>query len=167
MKRQIANWPFIRADWFIATASLPPLYHDILDLPKTDRELETQLEVNVAENLKNAPSVRVWRAGFNNSGVSVNNRIVERHKSRYGAYWKSYDFAGMLVSRISLRIRLISRMMVARLFSICLTDCRRTICLLPPVKDLMKHRLISCQMQAREILLFVMASHAWVATQRV
>ena len=86
--------PFIRADWFIATASLPPLYHEILDLPKTDRELETQLEVNVAENLKNAPGVRVWRAGFNESGVSVNNRIVERHKSRYGAYWKSYDFAG-------------------------------------------------------------------------
>ena len=86
--------PFIRADWFIATASLPPLYHEILDLPKTDTELETQLEVNVAENLKNAPGVRVWRAGFNESGVSVNNRIVERHKSRYGAYWKSYDFAG-------------------------------------------------------------------------
>ena len=86
--------PFVRADWFIATASLPPLYHEILDLPKTDRELETQLEVNVAENLKNAPGVRVWRAGFNESGVSVNNRIVERHKSRYGAYWKSYDFAG-------------------------------------------------------------------------
>ena len=85
--------PFVRADWFIATASLPPLYHEILDLPKTDKELETQLEVNVAENLKNAPGVRVWRAGFNESGVSVNNRIVERHKSRYGAYWKSYDFA--------------------------------------------------------------------------
>ncbi len=86
--------PFIRADWFIATASLPPLYHDILDLPKTAKELETQLEVNVSENLKNAPGVRVWRAGFSESGVSVNNRIVERHKSRYGAYWKSYDFAG-------------------------------------------------------------------------
>ena len=86
--------PFVRADWFIATASLPPLYHDILDLPKTDRELETRLEVDVAENIKNAPGVRVWRAGFNESGVSVNNRVVERHKSRYGAYWKSYDFAG-------------------------------------------------------------------------
>ena len=86
--------PFVRADWFIATASLPPLYHEILGLPETDKALETQLEVNVAENLKNAPSVRVWRAGFNESGVSVNNRIVERHKSRYGAYWKSYDFAG-------------------------------------------------------------------------
>ncbi len=86
--------PFVRADWFIATASLPPLYHEILDLPKTDKELETRLEIDVAGNLKNAPGVRVWRAGFNESGVSVNNRIVERHKSRYGAYWKSYDFAG-------------------------------------------------------------------------
>ena len=50
--------------------------------------------MNVSENLKNAPGVRVWRAGFNESGVSINNRVVERHKSRYGAYWKSYDFAG-------------------------------------------------------------------------
>ena len=57
--------PFIRADWFIATASLPPLYHEILDLPKTDKELETRLEVDVSENIKNAPGVRVWRAGFN------------------------------------------------------------------------------------------------------
>ena len=36
----------------------------------------------------------MWRAGFNNSGVSNHNRVVERHASRYGAYWKSYDFAG-------------------------------------------------------------------------
>ena len=86
--------PFIRADWFIATASLPPLYHGILDLPGTDTELEARLEVNVAKNLENAPGRRVWRAGFNNSGVSENNRIVERHQSRYGAYWKSYDFSG-------------------------------------------------------------------------
>ena len=86
--------PFVRADWFIATASLPPLYYDILDLPKTDLELEAQLGVNVAANIKNAPGVRVWRAGFNESGVSNNNRVVERHEYRYGMYWKTYDFAG-------------------------------------------------------------------------
>ena len=86
--------PFIHVDWFIATASLPPLYHEILDLPETDRELEARLEVNVVENLRNAAGRRVWRAGFNDSGVSNNNRVVERHLSRYGAYWKSYDFAG-------------------------------------------------------------------------
>ena len=86
--------PSIHVDWFVAKASLPPLYHELLSLPLTDRELETRLEVDVARNLTNAPGVRVWRAGFNNSGVSNNNRVIERHKSRYGAYWKSYDFAG-------------------------------------------------------------------------
>lgn len=86
--------PFVRADWFIATASIPPLYYDILDLPKTDRELEARLEVNVGGNIKNAPGRRVWRAGFNESGVSRNNRVVERHESQHGAYWKSYDFKG-------------------------------------------------------------------------
>ena len=86
--------PYIQVDWFLATASLPPLYHDILGLPVTDRQLETRLEVNVAENIRNAPGRRVWRAGFNDSGVSNHNRVVERHVSRYGAYWKSYDFAG-------------------------------------------------------------------------
>ena len=86
--------PFVHVDWFLATASLPPLYHDILDLPLTDHELETRLEVNVVENIRNAPGRRVWRAGFNDSGVSSHNRVVERHLSRYGAYWKSYDFAG-------------------------------------------------------------------------
>ena len=86
--------PFVHVDWFLANASLPPLYHDILDLPETDRELEQQLEVNVTRNINSAPGIRVWRAGFNDSGVSNNNRVVERHTSRYGAYWKSYDFAG-------------------------------------------------------------------------
>ena len=86
--------PFVHVDWFLATASLPPLYHDILDLPLTDRELEAELDVDVGENIKNAAGKRVWRAGFNDSGVSNHNRVVERHLSRYGAYWKSYDFAG-------------------------------------------------------------------------
>ncbi len=86
--------PSIHVDWFIAYASTPPLYHDLLSLPLSDRDLETRLEVDVAGNLVNAPGVRVWRAGFNNSGVSNHNRVVERHRSRYGAYWKSYDFAG-------------------------------------------------------------------------
>ena len=89
-----ADIPAIHVDWFVAQASLPPLYHDLLSLPLTDRELETRLEVDVVRNLTNAPGVRVWRAGTNNSGVSNNNRVIERHKSQHGAYWKSYDFAG-------------------------------------------------------------------------
>ena len=89
-----SNIPSVHADWFVATAATPPLYHDLLSLPLTDSELETQLGVDVDRNRRDAPGVRVWRAGFNNSGVSNNNRMVERHAFRDGAYWKSYDFAG-------------------------------------------------------------------------
>ena len=86
--------PFIHADWFLATASLPPLYHDILRLPDTDRALEEQLGIDVQRNIQQSPGIRVARAGIVDSGVSENNRVVERHTSVYGAYWKSYDFAG-------------------------------------------------------------------------
>jgi mono/diheme cytochrome c family protein len=82
--------PHVRADWFVFAASRPPLYHDVLKLPKSDRELEKLLQVDVAEDIRQE---RVVRAGFNGSGVSRNNRLVERHESSYGAYWKSYDFA--------------------------------------------------------------------------
>ncbi|HEX4997616.1 MAG TPA: SUMF1/EgtB/PvdO family nonheme iron enzyme [Terriglobia bacterium] len=95
-----SDTPFIRADWFLATASLPPLYHEVLELPATERELESCgpavrrcLRIDTARNLREAAGVRVARAGFAESGVSNNNRIVERHRSSYGAYWKSYDFS--------------------------------------------------------------------------
>ena len=52
-------------------------------------ELEKKLHVDVAENIRQE---RVVRAGFLKSGVSSNNRVIERHESPYGAYWKSYDF---------------------------------------------------------------------------
>lgn len=83
--------PYVRADWFVHAASRPPLYHDVLRLPQSDVELEKKLDVDVAKNIRNE---RIWRAGFNESGVSRNNRLIERHRSPYGAYWKSYDFAG-------------------------------------------------------------------------
>ena len=86
--------PFVHVDWFLATASLPPLYHDILDLPETDSALERELGIDVERNITLAPGRSVWRAGFNDSGPSKNNRVVERHAFRQGAYWKSYDFAG-------------------------------------------------------------------------
>ncbi len=101
-EEMVCEVPFIHVDWFLATASLPPLYHDILALPTTDRELEAQLGIDVKRNrqrtiegnLQDAPERQVLRAGFNDSGVSNHNRVVERHTSPYGAYWKSYDFAG-------------------------------------------------------------------------
>lgn len=82
--------PYIRADWFVATASVPPLYHDILQLPENVSELEKRLQVNADDNFS---LNKVARGGVRNSGVSRNNRVIERHRAAYGAYWKSYDFA--------------------------------------------------------------------------
>jgi WD40 repeat protein len=81
--------PCIRADWFIATASRPPLYHDLLQLPNNLAELESQLRVNAAVDIQQE---RVARAGFNGSGIARNNRILERHVAVHGAYWRTYDF---------------------------------------------------------------------------
>jgi mono/diheme cytochrome c family protein len=81
--------PYVMADWFVARASRPPLYHQVLQLPATAQELETLLRIDSVNDIR---QVRVVRAGFSESGVSQNNRIIERHPSVYGAYWKSYDF---------------------------------------------------------------------------
>lgn len=86
-----ATLPYVRADWFVASASVPPLYHHILELPHSVQELERRLGVNVARNIEQGKNA--VRAGFRNSGVSRNNRVVERHISPYGAYWRSYDFS--------------------------------------------------------------------------
>lgn len=81
--------PYIRADWFISTMTIEHLYEDFLRLPFTLAELETKLGVDSAANIKNDTAKR---AGMTVSGVSHNNRVVERHTALYGHYWKSFDF---------------------------------------------------------------------------
>jgi hypothetical protein len=78
---------------------MPPLYHDILELPTNEADLETCghntrrcLNIDTQRNLQDAAGLRVVRAGITDSGVSNSNRVVERHRSPYGAYWKSHDF---------------------------------------------------------------------------
>jgi tetratricopeptide (TPR) repeat protein/mono/diheme cytochrome c family protein len=83
--------PFVRGDWFVASAARPPLYHEVLELPATEPELQRLLRIDVAENIRRE---RVARAGFNGSGVSRNNRLIERHESGSVVYWRSYDFSG-------------------------------------------------------------------------
>jgi len=83
--------PHLRGDWFVATASRAPLYYDLLQMPSTDRGLERLLQVDALGNIQEET---VARAGFNGSGVSKNNRVLERHDGTYGAYWRTYDFAG-------------------------------------------------------------------------
>ena len=83
------EFPYYRADWFLATASRPPLYHVLLELPEEVEALRDRLNVDVAADFQ---TDRLVRAGLISSGVSAQNRLVDRHHSLYGAYWESYDF---------------------------------------------------------------------------
>ncbi|MBI1916106.1 MAG: WD40 repeat domain-containing protein [Planctomycetes bacterium] len=80
----------LRGDWFVANASRGKLYYDVLEVPATDKALERLLQVDVARDLKEETALR---AGFNGSGVSRNNRILQRHDAAFGAFWRSYDFS--------------------------------------------------------------------------
>jgi len=83
--------PLVRAEWFAAVASRPPFYDAILDIPHNAVELERRLGIDVNRNLAAGDAVR---SGFTQSGISLQNRLVERHeiKAYAGGYWKSYDF---------------------------------------------------------------------------
>ncbi len=83
--------PILRADWFTATASVSPLYYDVLGLPDTVAGLESKLGISMVRNIQNE---QVVRAGFQDSGVSTHNRLIERHAMGTGFFWTSYDFAG-------------------------------------------------------------------------
>jgi WD40 repeat protein/mono/diheme cytochrome c family protein len=81
--------PCVRLDWFVATACRPPLYYELLQIPANAADLERQLRVDVTANIQQE---RVARCGFNGSGISRNNRVLERHDAATGAYWRTYDF---------------------------------------------------------------------------
>jgi mono/diheme cytochrome c family protein len=83
--------PYVRADWFAFTASQPPLYDKLLKLPNTFPEVAKQEGVDIEGNIKRFIA---QRSGFQRSGVSQNNRLIERHPSRAGYFWTSYDFSG-------------------------------------------------------------------------
>ncbi|MEC9071255.1 MAG: hypothetical protein VX938_02705, partial [Myxococcota bacterium] len=82
---------YVNADWFVATASQPRLYHVILQLPNSEQGLEQMVGVDTQFNVDN--NADGLRAGFKQSGVSNSNRIIERHSANQGMYWKSFDFA--------------------------------------------------------------------------
>ena len=82
--------PTMRVDTFTASAFEPDVYHFILDIPRNIRTLESRLGINRFRNLL---SKRAFRVGFTGSGVSQANRILERHETQFGYYWRSIDFA--------------------------------------------------------------------------
>lgn len=92
--------PWVRGDWLVFKAARPPLYHDLLQLPASrtaDSDLERALGIDVKQNLADGTAIRAGfrggKFGSKGSGVSDHNRLIERHATRYGSYWKSYDFS--------------------------------------------------------------------------
>ena len=79
----------VRADWFVATATRPPLYETLLRLPDTAAGLRAELGIDLAKNFRENT---LRRAGLFASGVSGQNRLVERQDTPSGYYWESYDF---------------------------------------------------------------------------
>ncbi|MFO0939588.1 MAG: hypothetical protein U0930_02355 [Pirellulales bacterium] len=82
--------PSVRGDWFVAVASRPPLYPQLLQLPENLIELAAIVGVDLEKSLVEISAVR---AGILQSAISNQNRLIERHESKYGALWLSYDFA--------------------------------------------------------------------------
>ena len=82
---------WLRGDWFAFTASRPPLYYDLLKLPQSFAELEKDEDVDIKSNIE---KFLAKRAGFQKSGVSKHNRLIERHAISTGYFWTSYDFKG-------------------------------------------------------------------------
>ncbi|MFN8707726.1 MAG: hypothetical protein ACK50J_13700, partial [Planctomyces sp.] len=81
------GFPYVRADWFIVTATRPPIYHKLLDIPDTLQALYERLKIDPKESFKIETA---QRAGMFESGVSGQNRLVEYENG--GAFWISYDF---------------------------------------------------------------------------
>lgn len=85
--------PVQTGDWLVNAATQPPLYHTMLDIPSNLAGLEAQLGLSLAQDIENED---VWRAGFLDSGVSFQNRVIERHEipvANNRTLWISYDFA--------------------------------------------------------------------------
>src|SRR5688572_3463316 len=89
--------PFVRGDWFLATATRPPLYDILTDLPGTLDQLAARLGVDINDDINHpgkAEPDNLIRIGFRRSGVALNNRLLERHLGAQGqALWISYDFS--------------------------------------------------------------------------
>jgi hypothetical protein len=83
--------PFVRGDWLAFAATRPPLYGKLHAQPNTLKALASAQGVDIEGNIK---KFLAQRAGFLKSGISVNNRVIERHPSRAGYYWVTYDFTG-------------------------------------------------------------------------
>lgn len=91
---------WVRADWFVQQVSQPPLYYDLLHLPKTLQELEALLRVDQYSTYYDQA---LSRGILRRSGVAHYNRVADLRDLRYwvqgvkvdSIYAITYDVADM------------------------------------------------------------------------
>jgi Domain of unknown function (DUF4384) len=86
-----STMPVVRGDWFAAAAMTPPLYHSLLGLPARFANLQRILNTDRDANIKSGIA---RRAAIAESTITRAGRIAERHPTKEGSLWISYDFKG-------------------------------------------------------------------------
>ncbi len=94
------QWPIMRADQFVALATVAPDYYNLLGLPATVDEFKRQLGID--EKLL-AESYRI-KAGVKTDALTVtlNNRILERRQGAFDV-WSSNDVVNSKGKKNALR----------------------------------------------------------------
>ena len=100
--------PLMRADWFVSQVAANMrmrLYYHVSGMDDDTVTLDAALGIDDVEgflyspdpdfNPNNTDKEKIIRAGFNNSGVSINHRSIERIPLDYSAgrpLWRAYEF---------------------------------------------------------------------------
>lgn len=90
----------VRADWLLTEATKPVSYYELTDVDTTINRFDDEQNTDRIDNIERAvedpgSTSRVMRVGIGAGGSkkSIFNRMLERHKSKDGFVWMSYDFA--------------------------------------------------------------------------
>jgi hypothetical protein len=82
--------PFLFADALTAAASIGDLYYGLVDMPDNLNDLLDDLRIDVQRDFDTGRAVR---AGTGDSGVSREERLIERHEiGGGGVYYQAFDF---------------------------------------------------------------------------
>jgi serine/threonine-protein kinase len=76
--------PYVRGDWFASVATQPPLYEDLLRLPRKLAQLEEKVGAGSGPG-------REARAGFLDARDPDVRHLVARRPGAHGAYWRTWD----------------------------------------------------------------------------
>jgi serine/threonine-protein kinase len=89
--------PFVRGDWLVTLATQPPLYEDLLGLPRTLHDIKEPRTNKVkVQGLESMLQVKPngLRGGIAESGGMAALRFLERRDAGPGPFWRTYELEG-------------------------------------------------------------------------